>query len=63
MNKKQRESTSKYFYDISKGIALLAVIDNMVKGRWDIPTLIFGFIGAVIFFIGAYILEGGINNE
>jgi hypothetical protein len=29
MTKKQRESVSKYLYDISKGIALLAVIGNV----------------------------------
>ncbi len=63
MNKKQRESTVKYFYDISKGIALLAIIANMVQGKRDIPTILFGFIGAIVFFIAAYILEGGINNE
>ncbi len=63
MNRKQRESTAKYFYDISKGIVLLAVVANMVQGKWDIPTLIFGFIGTIAFFISAYIIEGGIKNE
>lgn len=63
MNRKQRESTAKYLYDISKGIFLLAVIANMVQGKGGIPTLIFGFIGAFAFFLGAYILEGGIKNE
>ena len=31
MNKKQRENTAKYLYDISKGVALVAVIGNIVK--------------------------------
>jgi len=63
MNRKQKGSTAKYLYDISKGIALLAIIGNMVQGKWYIPTLIFGLLGAIAFFIGAYILEGGIENE
>lgn len=63
MNRKQKESTAKYLYDINKGIALLAIIGNMVQGKWYIPTLIFGLLGAIAFFIGAYILEGGIENE
>jgi len=30
MTEKQKESTAKYLYDISKGIALLAVVGSMV---------------------------------
>jgi len=52
VNRKQKESTAKYLYDISKGIALLVVIGNMVQGKWDIITLTFGSIGAFVFFIG-----------
>jgi len=33
MNKNQRENTAKYLYDISKGIALLAVVGNIVKDQ------------------------------
>ena len=57
MNKEQRKSVSKYLYDISKGIALLAVIGNIVQGKWDLLGLVFGIITSIIFFIGAYILE------
>lgn len=31
MTRKQKESTAKYLYDISKGIALLAVVGNISK--------------------------------
>jgi len=37
MNKKQRENTAKYLYDISKGIALVAIVGNIVKDQWNIP--------------------------
>ncbi|OHB71434.1 MAG: hypothetical protein A2W17_04710 [Planctomycetes bacterium RBG_16_41_13] len=63
MTKKQRESTAKYLYDISKGIALLAIIGNLLKEKWDIPALIFGSITAVFSFTIAYILEGSNNHE
>jgi hypothetical protein len=62
MTQKQKESTAKYLYDISKGIALLAVVDNIVRGKWDVPTLIFGIAGALVIFIGGYTLEGGIER-
>ena len=63
MTKKQRESTAKYLYDISKGIALLAVIGNLVQGKWELPSIFLGIATSILFFIGAYILEGGKNNE
>ncbi len=63
MNKKQRESAAKYLYDISKGIALLSIVGNLLKERWDIPAIIFGCIAATITFIGAFILEGENKNE
>lgn len=63
MTKKQRESTAKYLYDISKGIALLAIIGNLLKEKWDIPAMVFGSITAILTFIIAYILEGSSNHE
>lgn len=50
MTEKQRENTAKYLYDISKGIALLAVVGNLVQGKWDILSLIFGITTSIIFF-------------
>ena len=38
MTKKQRESTAKYLYDISKGIALLAIVGDFVKEKHNILT-------------------------
>ena len=63
MTKKQRESTAKYLYDISKGIALLAVVGNIVQGKWELPSIFLGIATSVLFFIGAYILEGKRDNE
>lgn len=63
MNKHQRISTAKYLYDISKGIAILAIVGNIVQGKWDILDLVAGFVSTLIFFIFAYILEGRIKNE
>lgn len=63
MNKKQRESTAKYLYDISKGIALLTVVGNFVKEKLDIPVIISGILATLIFFFWAHSLERNIENE
>ena len=63
MTKKQRESTAKYLYDISKGTALLAVVGNVIQGKWEIPSIFLGIATSILFFIGAYLLEGVKNNE
>ena len=57
MNEKQKESSAKYLYDISKGVALLAVISNMVQGKWDIAKLLIGSLAAIGFFLWGYFLE------
>lgn len=58
MNKKQRENTAKYLYDISKGVALVAVIGNIVKDQWNISNLIIGLLAATAFFIWGYVIDG-----
>ncbi len=63
MTKKQRESTTKYLYDISKGIALLTVVGNLTKDKWDIPVIIFGFLATIIFFMWANNLEREDKHE
>lgn len=63
MNKKQRENTAKYLYDISKGIALVAVVGNIVKDQWNISNLIIGLLAATGFFIWGYVIDGGSDNE
>ncbi len=63
MNKKQRENTAKYLYDISKGIALVAVVGNIVKDQWNISNLIIGLLAAIGFFIWSYVIDGGFDNE
>ena len=63
MTKKQRESAAKYLYDISKGIALLAVVGNIVQGKWSLLTFFFGISSSVIFFIVAFMLEKRVNHE
>ena len=63
MNKQQRISAAKYLYDISKGVVILAVIGNIVQGKFDILSLSLGTIATVIIFMFAYKLEGGIKNE
>ncbi len=63
MTKNQRESTTKYLYDISKGIALLTVVGNFTKDSRDIPVIILGLLATIIFFLWAYSLERDIEHE
>ncbi|MCK4389090.1 MAG: hypothetical protein KAV83_02475 [Desulfobacterales bacterium] len=63
MNEKQRQNTAKYLYDISKGIALVAIVGNIVKDQWNIPNLIIGLFAATGFFIWGYVIDGGFHNE
>jgi hypothetical protein len=62
MNKKQREGAAKYLYDISKGIALVAIVGNFTRETWDIINIVAGGITTVVFFIWAHILQGGNDN-
>jgi hypothetical protein len=62
MNKHQRISTAKYLYDISKGVALLAVVGGLLSEQWNIPRLIIGAGVSFIFFTFAYLIEKPLNN-
>jgi hypothetical protein len=63
MNKKQRESIAKYFYDIGKGVVLLAVVGNIVQGKWSFPAVFFGIASSIVFFFCAYVTERQLNHE
>ncbi|MCH8317339.1 MAG: hypothetical protein IIA88_02385 [Bacteroidetes bacterium] len=63
MNKQQRKSTASYFYDISKGVAILTIVENIIQDKWNIVNLVIGFFVLLIFFISAYLLEKSINND
>lgn len=63
MNKKQRENTAKYFYDISKGIALVVVVGNIVRGKWSITTLLLGLVATFAFWAWGYVIDGGYNDD
>ena len=63
MNVRQRENVAKYLYDMSKGVALLAVVGSLVQGKRDFWSLVLGTMGATLFFVSAYYLEKGNNHE
>ena len=60
MNKKQRDNTAKYFYDISKGILLLVVVRNFIIEEINLTMLILGSLAAIGFYIWALIID---NNN
>ena len=51
-------STAKYLYDISKGIALVVVVGNIVKDQWSITALFLGLMATLAFFGWGYIIDG-----
>ncbi len=63
MNTNQRQNTAKYLYDISKGIALVAVVGNIIKDQWNLSNLLFGLFAAIGFFIQGYVIDGGFHND
>ncbi|MFP4480154.1 MAG: hypothetical protein ACLFOA_04745 [Desulfohalobiaceae bacterium] len=54
----QRDSTAKYLYDLSKGIALLTVIKPLWEPGVATLPIIFGVTATCLFFSWAYVLEG-----
>jgi hypothetical protein len=58
MKRKQRESSAKYLYDLSKGVALLTVVSPWVTSQGSWITIVLGVAGTVVLFLWAYWLEG-----
>ena len=48
---------------LRKGIALVAVVGNIVKDQWNISNLIIGLLAAIGFFIWGYVIDGGSDND
>lgn len=63
MNKIQKQSVAKYFYDMSKGIALVAVVGSFLQPQWNFTRLFLGSISSLIFFIFGYYTERGLKND
>lgn len=58
MNDQQRDSTAKYMYDLSKGVALLTVIKPLWEPGVVTGAVLFGLTATCALFVWAYILEG-----
>lgn len=63
MSNRQRESTAKFLYDMAKGIGLIVVVGGLVGGQANWWNVIMGLIVTVTFFLIAYWLEGGRDND
>ena len=50
MNRNQRENSAKYLYDISKGIALIAVVQQFLSEETTPLKLGGGVIATIIFY-------------
>lgn len=58
MTHRQRDSTAKYLYDLSKGIGLITVVGPWVTGQGSWLTILIGFTATALLFLWAYWLEG-----
>lgn len=62
MNDQQPDSTAKYMYDLSKGVALLAVVRPILEGELGPSFLI--WLGTVLaFFAWGYVIQGGKDDD
>jgi hypothetical protein len=59
MSDRQRENIAKYLYDISKGVALLSVVNGLVTGQASAVNVSLGVLGAIIFLMCGYWIDGG----
>jgi len=58
MNKKQRESTAKYFYDISKIIFATVAISQLIRReKIQIELFASGVIACVVAYLIAFLLD------
>jgi hypothetical protein len=55
---RQRENLAKYFYDLSKGVVLIATVGGVVSGQVTFPSVILGLITAGIFLIVGFWIDG-----
>lgn len=58
MTERQRDSTAKFFYNLAKGVGLIAVVGGLVGGQATATSVIVGVLGMVELFLIAYWLEG-----
>ena len=58
MTKKQRESSAKYLYDLSKGNMLLTVVGPLVTKQASWSDAAWGIAGTLLLFAWAFRLEG-----
>lgn len=59
MNQRQRDNTAKYLYDLSKGIALIAVVGNIVTEKRNFTGLLIGCVGSIAFYLWAFYFDKG----
>ncbi|MEW6095855.1 MAG: DUF6722 family protein [bacterium] len=57
MNNKQRESTAKYIYDVSKIIFATVVIGQFVQKDIHLGLLISGIMATIITYLVAFLVE------
>jgi len=58
MTDRQRDSTAKFFYDMAKGVGLIAVVGGLASGQANLRGVLSGLIVMIALFMTAYWLEG-----
>jgi hypothetical protein len=55
---RQRESTAKYCYDLSKIVLTVAVVTNAFSGHYDTVNFWAGIAVGVVFYTFGFMLDG-----
>ena len=63
MTDRQRENLAQYLYDMSKGVALIAVVGSLVSGRATVVNAILRLVVAGMFLLIGYWLDGVSNDN
>ena len=63
MTDRQRENLAKYLHDMSKGVALIAVVGSLVGGQATVVNAILGLVVAGMFLLIGYWLDGVSHDD
>ena len=62
MTDRQIESAAKFFYDMAKGVGLIAVVGGLVGGQSSSTSVGLGVVATVALYAAAFWLEGKLES-
>ena len=62
MTERQQENTSKFLYDMAKGVGLIAVVGGFISGQVTVLGIALGLITMAALFLFAFWLDGKVTR-